>query len=379
MPQPKQFMLGIDVGGQTVKTGLYAVEGDNLAKQASWIDTSPTQKGVDAHANQMIDIIEKAIDLSKTLDGRVVGVGIASPGRFGIDGIIKPGTNPNVGRFVNEFDSIHLRGEYVRAMQARNPALLAIPFNVKNDGNAMLAGMIKSIQSRSRAPMCDHTGREVKPECLNNRYIGLIGLGTGLGHAIVFVDSDTHYRFVTDGHASKLRIATDPEDRELLKKAGEALKAESGMEELIMFDDGSVRAEDLCRSPMVNAMAGVKDGKELDIESNPHHRKVIEMAGKYLGRIMIAIHDGHNEDIEPENGWTEEEKIAASKTSVYLFGGGLGRSPLGKQLMQFAADELQRKGIYDIRMIQIADVNVAAWAAAIMAFDSLKMGISEAI
>jgi len=40
---------------------------------------------------------------------------------------------------------------------------------------------------------------------------------------------------------------------------------------------------------------------------------------------------------------------------------------------------LQQKGIYDIRMIQIADVNVAAWAAAIMAFDSLKMGISEAI
>ena len=375
----KQFVLGIDVGGQTVKSGLYVVDNDVLNKKAVWIDHAETAKGVDAHAAQIIAIMEKAVDLTGPLKGHLVGIGIATPGRFGIDGIIKPGTNPNLGRFVSEFDGIHLRSEYVRAMQAKNPKLLAIPFNVKNDGNAMLAGMIQSIQSENRPPMHDHLGEEVTAKCLIGNYVGLIGLGTGLGHAIAHIDDSQHYHFVTDGHASKLRIKADIEDLPLLVEGGERLKAKTGREELMVCEDGSIRAEDYYRSPMVNAMAKVDSGEDIDIKNDLHHRKVIEMAGKYLGRTMVAIHSGQNEDVVPANAWSEEEKRLAAQTSLYLFGGGLGRAPLGLELMKNAAIELARHEIDTIRMVQISDTNVAAYAAAIMAFDSLKMGISEAI
>ena len=375
----KQFVLGIDVGGQTVKSGLYAVDGDDLNRKNYWIDHEPTAKGVEAHANQIIDIIEKGRELTQPLSGQLIGVGIATPGRFGIDGIIKAGTNPNVGISVNEFDGIHLRGEYVRAMQERKPDLLTIPFNVKNDGNAMLAGMIKSIQSLERDDMFDHKDDIVRPHCVTGRYVGLIGLGTGLGHAIVHVDSATRYHFVTDGHASKLRIPTDEGDRDLIRNAGIALKKKSGRDELIMFEDGSVRAEDLYRSPMVNAMAHVKNGEDLNIDVNPMHLRVIKMAGKYLGRTMALIHRAEGKDIEPANEWSAEDKALAAQTSLYLFGGGLGRSPLGLKLIDYADAELQKQGITDIRMVQIPDTNVATHAAAIMALDSLKMGISEAI
>lgn len=378
MPQ-KQFMLGIDVGGQTVKSGLYVVEGDSLANKAQWIDHVETAKGVDEHSLQIVGIIDKAVDLAKSLEGLIIGVGIATPGRFGIDGIIKPGTNPNVGRFVREFDGIHLRGEYVRVMQAKNPELLSIPFNVKNDGNAMLAGMIKSIQSKQRPDMYDHREKILKPHCIVGKYVGLIGLGTGLGHAIVHIDSEHRYHFVTDGHASKLRITVDEDDLRLVVEAGEKLKAATGREELIICDDGTVRAEDLYRSPMVNTMAGVDDGAQLDIVANPRHLHAIQLAGKYLGRTMTVIHSGENSDIEPANGWSEEEKQLAAKTSIYLFGGGLGRSPLGLELIKYADEELQNHAIDTIRMVQIPDTNVATHAAAIMAFDSLKMGIMEAI
>lgn len=375
----KQFMLGIDIGGQTVKSGLYVVEGSELSKKSIWTDHVETAKGVDEHAKQIVNIMQKAVELAVPLNGKVIGVGIATPGRFGVDGIIKPGTNPNVGKHVNEFDGVHLRSEYVHAMQAINPELLTIPINVKNDGNAMLAGMIQSIQSLERDDMFDHHGKIVKPHCVTGKYVGLIGLGTGLGHAIVYVDSDTHYQFVTDGHASKLKISVDDEDLPILQKAGQILKAKSGKEELIIGDDGKVRAEDLYRSPMINAMAGVETGEELDIEANPQHHHIIKMAGKYIGRTMAVIHQGENEDIEPENGWSDADKARAAKTSLYLFGGGLGRSPLGVELMKYADKELVKQGISDIRMVQIPDMNVATYAAAIMAFDSLKMGIMEAI
>ncbi len=375
----KQFMLGIDVGGQTVKSGLYVVEGGDLAKNAVWIDHAQTAQGVDAHAKQIVEILQKAVELAAPLKGKVIGAGIATPGRFGIDGIIKPGSNPNVGRTVSEFDGVHLRSEYTRAMQEINPDLLAIPFNVKNDANAMLAGMVKSIQSKERPDMFDQRGKILKPHCVTGKYVGLIGLGTGLGHAIVRVDTDTHYSFVTDGHASKLKIAADMEDLPMLVKAGELLKAKSGKEELMICDDGKIRAEDFYRSPMVNAMTAVEAGEEIDIENNPRHHHVIKMAGKYLGRTMLAIYKAKNSDIEPRNGWSDEDKKIAAQTNIYLFGGGLGRSPLGLELIKQADAELAQHDIDDIRMVQIPDTNVATHAAAIMAFDSLKMGITEAI
>ena len=130
---------------------------------------------------------------------------------------------------------------------------------------------------------------------------------------------------------------------------------------------------------MLNAMAGVETGEELDIDASELHAQVIAMAGKYLGRTIAIIHSGENEDIEPANGWSEDEKKLAARTSIYLFGGGLGRSPLGLKLIEYADAELAKHGVDTIRMVQIPDTNVATRAAAIMAFDSLKMGISEAI
>lgn len=365
-------ILGLDVGGQSIKAALYPLQEEDLSQTAIWEERFPTAKGVAAHALQIAQLIEQGQQAAQIKNAQLVGSGIGTPGRFGENGLIKPGTNPNVGTQVHEFDGVCLRSHYQQELQ-KFPSVKALPFEVQNDGNAMLAGMIHAVQHAREGQFCDHLGESLLLQSLAGKTVGLIGLGTGLGHAIAQFDTTgQHYHFVTDGHASKLRIPVDAADISHFLKAGEVLSTQTGRKEIIVFPDGSVRAEDLCRSPMVNALADVECGTHINIESSHRHMKAIELAGKYIGRIMAVVHSGENEDIEPENGWSAEEKQQAAQTSIYLFGGGLGVSPLGVELMEYAQQELDKKGVQGIRMAQIDAGNVASYAAALMMLNAME-------
>ena len=85
-----------------------------------------------------------------------------------------------------------------------------------------------------------------------------------------------------------------------------------------------------------------------------------------MARTIALIKSGESEDVEPANGWTNEEKQEAAKTSHYFIGGGMGSSSLGQHIIEYAAKELNSLGIDDIQLIQATESSAARAAAALI-------------
>lgn len=369
---PDKFVLGIDVGGQSIKCAAYLVE-DGKISEFGFDFIEDTQKGAHTHVAQVANIIKNMHDSIKKSGGEVVGVGVASPGRFDSEGRIKPGTNPNIGKTPDEMDNVNLQNSYEAALKYRE---VDVPLVVANDGNAMLAGMIDSLKKRGLS--------------LNNRQVAMFGIGTGLGHAIAKFDQDGGYKFVTDGHASKLKIQIDEQDWDRFKAAADKLQKRNavtpsgGVSPVHICDEENriVRAEDVCRDPLIKAMAGVSDGRDMDdLGHDPggNKRAALEFSGKYLGRLIGAIASGQSEDIVPEQGWSEVDKQVASKTTHYVIGGGMARGEAGAVLVEEAEKELHHQQRDNIRLLQFVEPNVAEQAAANMALATLEhdKGVSK--
>jgi len=371
-----RYVLGIDIGGQSIKPELYEVkDGKVTEKKEEWQPETETKTklGVVAHAGQIADIIAEANKKAQALGGKLVAVGIGSPGRFREDGTIKPGTNTNMGLTLDEFDEKNLKDKYKGELKAINPDLESLPLTVGNDGNAMLAGMVQDIVNSprtgdSRAVLKDQYENKINPSTLLGQQVAkrvaLFGIGTGLGHAIVDVDGKGGMHPITDGHASKLRVPVDEKDWPMVEKAIALMNEEGKKPEVLAFPDHTVRAEDLMRDPVLKKLAGVDNAKDIDWAHNPEHEKVVQFAGKYMGRLIALIKSGQSDDVETRNGWSLTEKEDAAKTEYYLIGGGVGGKPLGAEMIRYAQEVLVDKKISDVKMVQYTRENPAARAAA---------------
>jgi hypothetical protein len=211
----------------------------------------------------------------------------------------------------------------------------------------MLAGMLDKLLASEKAPQ------------LYGRQVALLGIGTGLGHAIARIDDEERFTFVTDGHASKLRLPVDAEDRL-------ALASVQSQVDVVICDDGTVRAEDLVRGPVIAALSGVKDSREIDMGTS-RHAAVLCFAGSYMARLMALIASGQSQDIVPANGWSAQDKKDAAQTDIYLIGGGVGASVLGERMILYAQAELERLGVHHIQIWQVTEEDSTARAAAILA------------
>lgn len=354
---PQRYVLGIDIGGTKIDAQLFVVADGKMADEPIWKCEERTVKGVSEHARQMVKIIREAERQAHYRHGELVGAGIGSPGRFDADGRIKPGSNQNLGHTPDEFDGVNLRELYGEQMKRLKVNLPAEALSVCNDGNAMLAGLLES-----PGDLRNQYGDAVSAA---GRYVAVLGIGTGIGHAIARTHASGGFDFVTDGHASALRVAVDAEDMPALLQAKTTLEAQTGIEEIMMFDDGTVRAEDLFRGPVVNTLAGVSHGRALDID-NSRHAEALAFAGKYMARTIAVIKSGESQDVEPHNGWSDDDKAQAAQTSLYLVSGGMGRSVAGFEMIRHAATEMERLGIHDIDLVQMNGTHLAARAAATM-------------
>lgn len=383
----RQIIAGVDVGGQSIKVRYFELgENDELKQIGDEVVHKPSVLGASRHALQMATIIEDADYFARKQGARLVSVGIATPGRFDKNGIVKPGTNPNLSLPDDSFDGAHPLRLYRQALLARQSkyeaqdakkniqrVLDSVPLVVANDGNAMLAGMLAHMLSGDPKYLCsDQDGGAITPATLNGRRVGMFGIGTGIGHAIADV-RDGNFNFVTDGHASKLWVEVDEQDRPMLTKA------KAFNPELEIIEQGSyarVRAEDLFRDPVINAMAGVTSGKAMkadpsDRSYNHDHAAALQFAGKYMARTIAVIESGKGEDLVKANEWSPEDKEAASKTSMYLIGGGVGRTADGGRIVEAAKKELRALGIHDIKLVRVGFDNPAPNAAAEMALGAL--------
>lgn len=397
------YALGIDVGGQSIKAQLLKIEESGLADPPAWGLIESTEKGTADHCKQIRHFLEKSAEFLHGVNGELISVGVGSPGRFDANGNIKPGTASNLG---NDFDGQNLKTLYAPLLKALG--LSEEVLTVANDGNAMLAGMLAAVASDSpkrRKLLHDELGYTQSPGVLRNKHVAMFGIGTGLGHAIAHVESNGDYQFVTDGHASKLQIHVDEEDWARFKAAAKELDRlnahyaaqESEVErnkivdpaQIVKADENAkefiVRAEDLCRDPILKAMAGVDDARDIDM-SNAEHKAAVDFAGKYMGRLIGQIASGESRDVDPTpgNGWSEDDKKEAAKTAVYLIGGGVGSSKIvGEGIIRAARAELksmvgklrqegneaQAKKLESIQLMRYPGENVAPHAAATMAYN----------
>ena len=375
LPHQRQFILGIDIGGTKIDAQLFEVVDGHMFDEPCANFHEKTIKGVTEHVAQVTKMIASADDAAHQLGGELLGIGIGSPGRFK-NGQITPGSNSNLGG-LHEFDNVNLKQEYSAILNRKNKALAAIPLYVANDGDAMLAGTIDSIRRNKLTGLQDQFGHAFDGEALKGKHVALLGIGTGLGHGIVDIAANGSYHFVTDGHASKLRVKVDDADWPMVEKAIARIPERREGDKIIFFDDHTVRAEDLCRGPVIEALANVKDASALDPE-NPEHAAVLKFVGKYVGRLIELIHSGDSQDVEPNDGWSAEDKAEAAQTSVYLVGGGVGRRARGADVIRYAQEELAASGVTGIQLVQATGENQAVRAAAKLVPESIcQRGVGQ--
>jgi hypothetical protein len=352
----------MDIGGTKLDAQLYPVIGGFIEEEAVWSRNPATARGLANLLEQIADIVAQAVKAAQGLQGRLAGVGIGSPGRFDASGVIKPGTATNLERTPGEFDNINLRQALLNALQNHIREADSVHVSVENDANAMLTRMIRGIRKGHYTNLRDQHENPVSLHSLLGRHVALLGIGTGVGHAIAAnVDEEGRFRFVTDGHASKLRVPVEESDWPLVLKAHALLG-----DRMVIFPDLTARAEDLFRGPVITAIAGVEDGRSM-IGNLNDHLHAIRFAGKYMARTIALIRLGEHADIVPAHGWSAEEKAEAAKTSVYLVCGGMGSSPLGTRIIRYASEELEQLGLdYPIQLVQMPGPHIIARAAAAM-------------
>ena len=118
-----KYVFGVDIGGTTIKFGLFTVEGELVEKFA--IDTDTSDEGTKLLPDTAKAIIAKLEEKSLTI-ADVAGVGVGVPGPVDNDGVVLIGVNINWPKPV--------------AVRETLSNLLGIPVNVTNDANIAALG-----------------------------------------------------------------------------------------------------------------------------------------------------------------------------------------------------------------------------------------------
>ena len=164
----KDFVVGIDIGGQTIKLGVVDARGEVLAQKVIKTSSDPSAEVVIAEIGQAVrDIIKES-----GKEGQIRGVGVGAPNGNYYTGTIA--FAPNLSWAAN--GSI----EFAKMLSA---AIDGIPVSLTNDANAAAVG-----------EMTYGAARVMK------NFI-MITLGTGVGSGIV-IDGQVVYG--SDGFAGEL-------------------------------------------------------------------------------------------------------------------------------------------------------------------------------
>ena len=118
-----KYVFGVDIGGTTIKFGLFTKEGELIEKFV--IDTDTSEEGSKILPNTAKAILRKLEEKSLTT-ADVVGVGVGVPGPVDDDGVVLIGVNIN-----------WLKSVAVKEILAN---LLGIPVSVTNDANIAALG-----------------------------------------------------------------------------------------------------------------------------------------------------------------------------------------------------------------------------------------------
>ena len=118
-----KYVFGVDIGGTTIKFGLFTEAGELLEKFV--IDTDTSDEGTKLLPSVAEAILKKLEEKSLTV-ADVAGIGVGVPGPVDDDGVVLIGVNINWPKPV--------------AVKATLSELLGLPVNVTNDANIAALG-----------------------------------------------------------------------------------------------------------------------------------------------------------------------------------------------------------------------------------------------
>ncbi len=234
---------------------------------------------------------------------------------------------------------------------------------VQGDAEMMLSGITSNIIN-NEIELKDQNSIDFTLSDITNSYVGLIGIGTGVGHCIAHVSDNNNLTFPAECHASELLVDVDDVDWHIIDKLS-SYKDENGEALRIFVKDKQVRAEDLFRGPILHAIAQMLYGQTL----NQTHDDILSFAGKYLGRLIKLIASGNSEATALNTEWSDEDKKLGAQTKTYFVAGGLGSSSLGKKIIEVASKELEE---LSVKLVHFTKSNVAEYAAALSVVHKIK-------
>ncbi len=349
-----EFVFGLDVGGTGIQCGLFPIlENGQLDRNHVWQGNLSTNKRVEPHVTQVAALVQMATTAAQERHGKLVGVGVASPGRFR-DGFILKGTSPNMGWTTHEFDGVCLPEQYILACS--HLGILNLPMVVRNDADAMAIGLLEQHQL-SPTSFPDQNGETVHITAQTT--IGYLGLGNGLGNSFL-----KNRSFINEGHLSMVEIAIDPTDVEIFSQVHNIRG-----QQMQYFDPAipAANLESLVCMPTFRALAGLTTTDEKLNVNIFQHQQAINLVGKYLAKGMIAVRDGDIHDIHPDNQWCDDDIAAAKSTSLYLLGGAVMRDSNVASGLVTAINRtlgLRFGEKYGIQVVPMGCENPAVFAAA---------------
>ena len=281
-----KYAIGADIGGTTVKLGLFTAEGDLLEKWEIPTDTREKGAHVLADIAKSIEgkLAEKAIDHQD-----VLGVGFGVPGA-----VLEDGT---VNRCVNlGWEVVHIRQDF--------EALTGLRAWAGNDGDVAALGEVWK-----------GGGREY-------RNAVMVTLGTGVGGGVILDGQIIHGSFGAAGEIGHIPMIEGEEERCGCGKKGclEQYSSANGL--------ARVARRLLLKSSKESMLRGVdpltaKDVCDCAHKGDPLAKEAITWSMSLLGKAMATI----SAVVDPE---------------VFIIGGGLSRSgdllldPIRKAYVQYS-------------------------------------------
>ena len=285
-----KYAFGVDVGGTTVKLGLFSGEGELLEK---WEIPTRTEQGGQAILPDIVSSLRERLDLRDIAPAAVAGIGIAVPGPVDEDGIVHGCVNLGWGD--------------VDVKSAMNHLLPEIPaVSVGNDANAATLGEVW------------------KGGGAGHDSAVMFTLGTGVGGGVVVnnrVIAGTHGAAGELGHMTVEPAETIP-----------CACGKCGCLEQYASANGIVRMGQVMLSqcstpsPLRNMESFTsKDICDLAREGDPMACSILDRFGEYLGRAMSLT-------------------AAVSDPDIFIIGGGMSRA--GRVILDAIEKHYRRYAFY---------------------------------
>lgn len=255
-----KYCVGIDLGGTTIKFGLFSITGRLLEK---WhIDTNKAEQGSRIIPN-IAAALKVKLDEYKIEPSEIKGIGIGIPGP-----VINAGFVPvcvNLG-WVN----VSVAEELKRRT--------GIPVKVENDANAAVMG-----------EMWQGSGKGYKN-------LVMLTIGTGIGGGVVINEKIVSGRFGAAGEFGHMSVV--PDETEICGCGRKGCLEQVASATGIVKEEVKLLANNTSHSVLRNSEAltaleifnAAKDNDPLAVQ-------VVEKAGKYLGIAMASITSALDPDV----------------------------------------------------------------------------------